>query len=72
MPLICPTLANDIKKLEVEFTHGYRPSALVLYVSICNKLGEECFISDEDKTSWDLHWTAMNSEFEAKLATNPH
>jgi hypothetical protein len=23
MPLVRPTLANDIKKLEAEFTHGY-------------------------------------------------
>jgi hypothetical protein len=34
MPLVRPTLAYDIKKLEAEFTHGYRPGAPVFYVSI--------------------------------------
>ena len=47
MPLVRPTLANDIKRLEVEFTYGYRPGALLFYVSICNELGKECSISDE-------------------------
>jgi hypothetical protein len=40
MPLVCPTLTNDIKRLEVEFTHGYRPGSPVFYVSICNDKGE--------------------------------
>jgi hypothetical protein len=31
MPLVRPTLANDIKKLEVEFTHGYCPGAPVFF-----------------------------------------
>jgi hypothetical protein len=39
MPLVHPTLANDIKKLEAEFIHGYRPGAPVFYVSICNEKG---------------------------------
>jgi hypothetical protein len=34
MPLVHPTLANDIKRLEAEFIHGYRLGALVFYVSI--------------------------------------
>jgi hypothetical protein len=29
MPLVRPTLANDIKRLEAEFTHGYRPGSPV-------------------------------------------
>jgi hypothetical protein len=41
MPLVCPTLANDIKKLEAEFINGYWPRAPVFYVSICNEHGEE-------------------------------
>jgi hypothetical protein len=41
MPLVRPTLAIDIKSLEVEFTHGYRPGAPVFYISICNEKGEE-------------------------------
>jgi hypothetical protein len=40
MPLVRPTLANDIKRLEAEFTHGYRPGAPMFYVSICNEHGK--------------------------------
>jgi hypothetical protein len=72
MPLVRPTFLNDIKKLEAEFTHGYRPSALVFYVSICNEKGEEWSVMEEDTSHWGPHWTAVNEEFEAKLALNPH
>jgi hypothetical protein len=72
MPLVHPTLANDIKRLKAEFTHGYKPGALVFYVSICNEVGEERFVSNEEKARWGPHWTVVNIEFEAKLATNPH
>jgi hypothetical protein len=34
MPLVRPILANDIKRLEAEFTRGYRPGSAVFYVSI--------------------------------------
>jgi hypothetical protein len=37
MPLVRPTLNNDIKRLEAEFTHGYR-------------LGHPCFISPSATT----------------------
>jgi hypothetical protein len=72
MPLVRPTLATDIKKLEAKFTHGYRPGAPVLYVSICNEKGEERFVKDEDISNWGPHWTSINEEFEAKLDSNPH
>jgi hypothetical protein len=72
MPLVRPTLAIDIKRLEAEFTHGYRPGAPVFYVSLCNEVGEERFVSDEERAHWGPHWTAVNIEFEAKLAANPH
>jgi hypothetical protein len=29
-------------------------------------------VKDEDTTKWGPHWTSANSEFEAKLALNPH
>jgi hypothetical protein len=48
MSLVRPTLAHDIKRLEAEFTHGYRPGALVFYVSITNEHREERFVKDED------------------------
>ena len=72
MPLVRPTLATDIKKLEAEFAHGYRPGAPVFYVSISNEKGEERTVTDEDKRSWGPHWTSVNEEFEAKLESNPH
>jgi hypothetical protein len=72
MPLVRPTLANDIKRLEAEFTHGYRPGAPVFYVSICNEHSEEWYVKDEDTTKWGPQWTSVNLEFEAKLASNPH
>jgi hypothetical protein len=49
MPLVRPTLANDIKRLEAEFTHGYRLGSAVFYVSICIEVGEERLVSEEEK-----------------------
>jgi hypothetical protein len=72
MPLVRPTLAHDIKRLEAKFTHGYWPRAPVFYVSICNEHREERSVKDEDTSSWGPHWTSVNDEFEAKLALNPH
>jgi hypothetical protein len=72
MSLVRPTLAHDIKRLEVEFTHGYRPGASVFYVSTTNEIGEERLVKDVDTINWDPHWTSVNDEFEAKLALNPH
>jgi hypothetical protein len=51
MPLVRPTLAHDIKRLEAEFTHGYRPGVPVFYVSICNEYGEERSVKDEDTSN---------------------
>jgi hypothetical protein len=72
MPLVRPTLAHDIKRMEVEFTHWYRPGALVFYVSITNEHRDERFVKDVDTCNWGPHWTSVNDEFEAKLASNPH
>jgi hypothetical protein len=72
MPLVHPTLAHNIKRLEAEFTHGYQPGAPVFYVSITNEHGDERFVKDVDTSNWGPHWTSVNNEFEAKLASNPH
>ena len=55
MPLIRSILANDIKKLEAEFIHGYQPGAPVFYVSICNEKKKERSVKDEDTSNWGLH-----------------
>jgi hypothetical protein len=72
MPLVRPTLAHDIKRLEAKFTHGYRLGASVFYVSTTNENGEERLVKDVDTNNWGPHWTSVNDEFEAKLALNPH
>ena len=72
MPLVRPTLATDIKKLETEFTHRYRPGAPVFYVSICNEKEEERAVTNEDKSNWGPHWISVDDEFEDKLDSNPH
>jgi hypothetical protein len=51
MPLVHPTLANDIKRLEVDFIHGYWLRAPVFYVSICIDKEEEWFVKDEDTSN---------------------
>jgi hypothetical protein len=55
MPLVRPSLAHDIKRLEVEFTHGYRLGAPVFYVSICNEHEEERYVKDVDTSGWGPH-----------------
>jgi hypothetical protein len=72
MPLVRPTLTHNIKRLEVEFTHGYWPSAPVFYVSITNDHRDERFVKDVDTSNWGPHWTTVNDEFEANLASNPN
>jgi hypothetical protein len=44
----------------------------VFYVSICNDKGEERSVKNVDTSNWGPHWTLVNEEFEAKLASNPH
>jgi hypothetical protein len=72
MPLVRPTLASDIKRLEAEFTHGYRAGASVFYVSICNERGEERSVSSKDMKDWNDHWKDENTWFESRLLANPH
>ena len=72
MPLVRLTLAHDIKRLEAEFTHGYRRGASMFYVSITNEIGKERLVKDVNINNWGPHWTSINNEFEAKLTLDPH
>lgn len=72
MPLVRPTLASDIKRLEAEFAHGYREGASVFYVSLCNERGEERSVTLKDMEGWNEHWRSENSLFEARLLKSPH
>lgn len=71
MPLVRPTLDSDIKRLEAEFSHGYRPGANVFYVSLTNDIGEASFVTEEDKKSWGPLWNAANDQFESMLQSSP-
>jgi hypothetical protein len=66
------SLSNSIKRLETEFIHGYHPGTPVFYVSTSDMHGDERLVKDEDTSKWELHWTSVNNEFEAMLASNPH
>jgi hypothetical protein len=57
MTLVRPILANNIKRLEVEFSYGYRPGPPMFYVSICNDKGEEWSVNvkDVDTSNWGPH-----------------
>jgi hypothetical protein len=55
MPLVRPTLAHDIKRLEAKFTHGYRPRTPMFYASICNEHEEKRFVKDVDTSGWGPH-----------------
>ena len=39
IPLILPTFIHGIKKLEAEFTHGYRPETFMFSMSTTNENG---------------------------------
>ena len=48
MPMVRPTLAYDITKLEQEFAGGYRDGAAVFYVSTTNEERQSEEFSDEE------------------------
>ena len=48
MLVVHPTLVHDIKKLEAEFTYGYRPGASISYVSTTNENEDERLVNDVD------------------------
>ena len=51
VPLVRPTLAHDIKRLEAKFIHGYRPRTFVFYVSTSKKDGVEMLVKDVDTSN---------------------
>ena len=63
MPMVRPTLACDITKLEQEFAGGYRDGAAVFYVSITNEEGQSEEFSDVEMSNWDPIWREKNELF---------
>ena len=53
MPMVRPTLACDITKLEQEFAEGYRDGAVVFYISTTNEEGHCEEFTNEDMSMWD-------------------
>ena len=66
--VVRPALAKDIEKMKADFVHGYRPGAAVFYVSTTNFGGEERFVTNVDRLSWDVHWQRRDDEFESFLS----
>ena len=63
MPMVRPTLACDIMKLEQEFAGGYRDGAAVFYISTTNEEGHNEEFTDEDISMWDPIWREKNEVF---------
>ena len=63
MPMVRPTLACDITKLEQEFAGGYRDGATVFYISTTNEEGQSVEFSEEDMSMWDPIWREKNEVF---------
>jgi len=67
MPIVHLCLGFDIKRLEVDFTYGYRPSSSIFYVFICNEKGETQNLSTDDRNCLSPKWKLKSEEFDAKL-----
>ena len=63
MPMVRPTLACDITKLEQEFAGGYRDGAAVFYISTTNEEGQSEEFSEEEMSMWDPIWREKNKVF---------
>ena len=53
MPMVRPTLACNITKLEQEFARGYRDGGAIFYVSTTNEEGQSEEFSNEEMSKWD-------------------
>ena len=72
MPMVRPTLASDLAKLEQEFVHGYREGASVFYVTTTNEDGKTQEVTEAEKASWGPIWDAKNDVFNSFLLSDPH
>ena len=67
MPMVRPTLASDLSKLEQEFVHGYREGASVFYVTLTDEEGNTHQVTEADKALWGPLWIAKNEELNSFL-----
>jgi hypothetical protein len=52
-PLVCHLLQSQVKRLEADFAHGYRPGSCILYVSITNDKEVCKLVTTEIVETWD-------------------
>ena len=71
MPLVRPTLQNDLDKLEQEFVHGYRDGVAVFYVTLTDEHGSTQEVTSVVKENWGSIWNAQNEEFNRYLLSVP-
>ena len=67
MPMVRPTLACNITKLEQEFAEGYRDGVAVFYVFTTNEEGQSEEFNDEEMSKWDPIWREKNKVFTCYL-----
>jgi hypothetical protein len=72
MPMVRPTLASDLAKLEQEFVHGYREGASVFYVTTTNEYGKTHEVLESDKAAWGPIWNTKNDVFNTFLLSDPN
>jgi hypothetical protein len=52
IPLVCPTLASNIKRLKAKFTNGYKIEANVFYVFLTYEKRKKKIVIDDEKEKW--------------------
>jgi hypothetical protein len=67
-----PTFDSNIKKLEVEFAHGYQVGTNVFFIFVCKEREKTAEMTDEELDHWRPLWREKNELFEARLKANPH
>ena len=70
MPIVRPTLKDNITKLEAGFINGYRDGDRVFYISATDSNGNFQFVDDEVCASWSPNWAQANVVFESQLDTD--
>ena len=53
LQVVLPALVVDIEKMKADFIHGYRPGAVVFYMSTTDFSGIDRVITDANRQSWD-------------------
>lgn len=71
MPMVRPTLTNDLDKLDNDFVNGYQEGAAVFYVSYTNVKGDTEDLSFEDRALFSPLWKHEFDKFQEFLQQTP-